>query len=101
MTTTRRRPSEKVAFSSISQGDLPQGRRGKHHAIVARILSEVEELKDGRALKVPLAELPDSKANIRSALSRTSKQRNITVITSSDDENLYVWKANNSNHRQG
>ncbi len=97
MTITRRRPSEKVAFSSISQGELPQGRRGKHHAIVSRILSEVEELKEGRALKVPLSELPDSKANIRSALSRTSKQRNLEIVTSSDDEHLYVWKSGNHN----
>jgi hypothetical protein len=40
---------------------------------------------------VPISELPDTKENIRSALNRASKQLNIQVATSSDDEHLYVW----------
>ena len=46
----------------------------------------------GSALKVPLADLPDSKENIRSALNRATRQRGIEVATSSDAEYLYVWK---------
>jgi len=35
--------------------------------------------------------LPDSKENIRAALSRATKARNMNVATSSDEKYLYVW----------
>ncbi len=38
----------------------------------------------------PIAELPDAKVNIRSALSRATKQRKVNVATSSDEHFLYV-----------
>jgi hypothetical protein len=41
---------------------------------------------------IPLSALPDSKENIRSALSRATRQRGVEISTSSDAENLYVWK---------
>ncbi len=81
-------------FSTISQDDLPQGRRGKHHEIIADLLGDLETLPDGRALKIPLEELPDSKANIRSALNRASRQRKMEIATASDETHLYVWKPN-------
>ena len=81
-----------ASFASIKQDQVPQGRNGKHHDIVKRLLRELEGLEEGRALKIPLSELPDSKANIRSALNRASRQRNIEVVTSSDNEHLYAWK---------
>ncbi|MDT8067528.1 MAG: hypothetical protein ROO76_05110 [Terriglobia bacterium] len=84
--------TERRAFASISQDDLPHGRHGKHFSIVAEILRDLETLSDGRALKIPLAELPDSKANIRSALNRASKLRKLEIATSSDDGHLYIWK---------
>jgi TusA-related sulfurtransferase len=56
------------------------------------LLEGIEQLKQGSALKVPLAELPDTKENIRSALSRATKQKNLDVATSSDDNYRYVWK---------
>jgi hypothetical protein len=46
------------------------------------------------ALKIPLSALPDTKENVRAALSRATRQRGIDIETSSDDEFLYVWKAN-------
>ena len=81
-----------MRFGSISQTDLPFGRNGRHKAIVEQLLSDLEQLGSGEALKVPLAELPDSKVNIRSALNRATQQRGIVVATSSDAENFYVWK---------
>jgi hypothetical protein len=42
-------------------------------------------------LKVPLAQLPDTKENIRSALNRATRERGISVSTSSDDDSLYIW----------
>ncbi len=80
-----------MKFQSIFQRDIPKGRDGKHKAIVAQLLSDPEQLATGSALKVPLADLPDSKENIRSALNRATRQRGMDVATSSDAEFLYVW----------
>jgi hypothetical protein len=79
-------------FESILQVDVPKGRDGKHKQIVNQLLGGIERLKTGSALKIPLAELPDTKENIRSALSRASKQRKLDIATSSDEQYLYVWK---------
>ncbi|HWB31955.1 MAG TPA: hypothetical protein VG714_02160 [Acidobacteriaceae bacterium] len=81
-------------FSSILQSDVPKGRDGKHKKIVQRLLDNIDQLQDGLALKIPLVDLPDTKENIRSALSRATKQRGIEISTSSDDLNLYVWRTN-------
>ena len=79
-------------FASILQADVPKGRDGKHKQIILQLLEAIEELKAGNALKIALADLPDSKENIRSALSRATRQRNIDIATSSDEDFLYVWK---------
>ncbi len=36
--------------------------------------------------------MPDSKENIRSALSRAATQQRISIATSSNEEFLFVWK---------
>lgn len=79
-------------FESILQVDVPKGRDGKHKQIVNQLLEGIEQLKIGSALKIPLTELPDTKENIRSALSRATRQKHMDVATSSDDNYLYVWK---------
>ncbi len=89
--------SEKLeaSFESIFQVDVPKGRDGKHKRIVSRLLADIDELKSGSALKIPLEALPDSKENIRAALNRATRLRGIEVATSSDAEHLYVWKTDN------
>jgi hypothetical protein len=79
-------------FESILQVDVPKGRDGKHKQIVSQLLEGIGKLKRGSALKIPLSELPDTKENIRSALSRATRQKNLDIATSSDDDYLYVWK---------
>jgi len=79
-------------YESILQVDVPKGRDGKHKQIILQLLEGIEQLNQGSALKIPLAELPDTKENIRSALSRVTKQKKIDVATSSDENFLYVWK---------
>lgn len=79
-------------FKSILQEEVPKGRDGKHKKIVTELLEDLERLAHGSALKVPLSELPDSKENIRSALNRATRQKNIIVATSSDAQYLYIWK---------
>ena len=80
-----------MKFRSILQMDVPKGRDGKHKEIVTQLLSDLEQLPAGSALRIPLADLPDSKENIRSALNRATRQRGLEVATSSDNEFLYVW----------
>jgi hypothetical protein len=78
-------------FKSMRQVDVPQGRNGKHKEIVTKILSDLDQLKDGIALKVPLAQLVEGKENVRSALNRATRNSNRRVATASDDAFLYVW----------
>ena len=81
-----------MRFESMLQSDVPKGRDGKHKMIIQQLLSDIDLLADGNALKIPLSALPDSKENIRSALSRATRQKGLVVATSSDDEFLYVWR---------
>jgi hypothetical protein len=84
--------TERTRFKSISQTELPQGRNGKHRQIVTQILSDLEQLSVGDALKIPLDQLPDTKENIRSALNRATRQKGLNIATSSDDQYLYAWR---------
>ncbi len=81
-----------MTFQSILQLDVPKGRDGKHKRIVTQLLSDIDRLAAGMALKVPLSALSDSKENIRSALNRATHFRGLEVATSSDADYLYVWK---------
>ena len=78
-------------FKSIPQLDVPQGRNGKHKAIVTKILSDLDQINSGVALKVPLAQLVESKEKVRSALNRATRKNGHRVATASDDTFLYVW----------
>ena len=82
-------------FKTMEQADIPQGRNGKHKLIVTRILSDLDQIKEGTALKVPLADLAESKEKVRSALNRATRKTGRPVATASDDTFLYVW-----NHSQ-
>lgn len=92
MATNSDSNSSPMKFESILQLDVPKGRDGKHKAIVTQLLSDIEQLTPGSALRVPLSALPDSKENIRAALNRATQQRGLEVATSSDETYLYVWK---------
>jgi hypothetical protein len=81
-----------MKFESVLQANVPKGRDGKHKEIITHLLSEIARLDTGAALKIPIAQLPDTKQNIRSALSRAANQKKISLATSSNEEFLYVWK---------
>ena len=81
-----------MKFESILQTSVPKGRDGKHKQIITQLLSDIERLASGQALKIPLDQLPDTKQNVRSALSRAAAQQDLSLATSSNDEFLYVWK---------
>jgi hypothetical protein len=78
-------------FRTMVQLDVPQGRNGKHKQIVATILKDLDNLKTGSALKVPLADLAASKEKVRSALNRATRKDGRNVATASDATFLYVW----------
>jgi hypothetical protein len=80
-----------VHFKTMIQSDVPQGRHGKHRSIVTAILNDLDQLRDGGALKVPLAELAESKAKVRAALNRATRKAGLKVATASDTNFLYVW----------
>ena len=82
---------EKMNFKSMRQADVPHSRNGKHKEIVSRILSDLDRIEKGAALKVPLAQLTESKEKVRSALNRATRQRGHKVATASDEMFLYVW----------
>ncbi len=90
-------PAAPMRFHSISQVDVPKGRDGKHKKIITLLLDDIAQLKPGSALKIPLAELPDTKENIRAALSRAAAQKSLCIATSSNSEFLFVWKTNEGN----
>lgn len=89
MATRKRKDNN---FESILQLDLPSGRKGKHHSLLLRVLQDLEQLQDGRAIRIPLAACDGSVADIRAAIFRATNKRHFEIATSSDDEFFYVWK---------
>jgi len=79
------------AMAIEAQSDVPQGRNGKHKGIVTKILSDLEQVAEGVAVKVPLAQLAESKEKVRSALNRAIHKGGRHVSTASDATFLYVW----------
>ena len=88
---TRKLNQPRTHFRTMAQLDVPQGRHGKHKEIVTTILKDLDRLEDGAALKVPLSELADGKAKVRSALNRATRKNGHIVATASDSEFLYIW----------
>jgi len=88
--STRKQKPE-MNFKTMAQTDVPQGRNGKHRQIVTKLLSDLDQLKEGVAIRVPLAELADSKERVRSALNRATRKAGRNVATATDASFLYVW----------
>lgn len=83
-----------IPFQAVQREDIPKTRRGKHMQVITLLLSYLDQLSPGAALKVPLDSLPDTKANIRAALNRATRRTGTAIATSSDSGNLYIWKTN-------
>jgi DNA helicase TIP49 (TBP-interacting protein) len=78
-------------FKTMVQADVPQGRIGKHKQFVTTILKDLDGLKEGSAIKVPLADLAETKEKVRSALNRATRKAGRRVATATDATFLYVW----------
>jgi len=88
---TSRTKNIPMNFTEMPLADVPQGRNGKHKPIVAKILSDLDRVQNSVALKVPLAELAESKEKVRSALNRATRKSGRNVATASDENFLYIW----------
>lgn len=81
----------KSHFKTMAMVDVPRSRNGKHKKIVTAILRDLDDLGEGVAFKVPLAELGDTKENVRSALNRATRKSGRDVATATDENFLYIW----------
>jgi len=88
-------------YAAVNRSEVPQGRKGKHRKAVADILADLPKLNAQQAIKIPLSSLNGEKMqNLRSALNRVTREKNIPVVTSSDEKFLYVWRADSSKNTQ-
>jgi len=79
-------------FETIDTFAVPHGRKGKHNALVSRVLASLLVSPPDKAVKIPLLELGKQPIqNVRSALNRAGKKIGRDISTSSDDYYLYVW----------
>jgi hypothetical protein len=81
-----------LRFPSVPLVELPAGNR-KHERIVSQALNDLRKLGEDQALKIDLriAGGP-KKADLRSALHRAAKKEGLELATTSDYENLYVFR---------
>ena len=90
---TRNGNGNDTHYAAVNRSDVPQGRKGKHRKVVADILDDLSKLNAQQAVRVPLSSLNGEKMqNLRSALNRVTRERNIPVETSSDEKYLYIWR---------
>jgi hypothetical protein len=83
---------KKSNYETTTLVRVPHSRNGKHKELMAGILSDLETLQAGMAMKIPLKGLGFTKEKIRSALNRATAKMDVNVATASDATYLYVWK---------
>ncbi len=83
--------ARKARYVTMNTADVPHSRNGKHKNLVREILADLDQLKEGSAMKIALADLGDTKERVRSALNRATRKAKRAVATASDDLYLYVW----------
>lgn len=84
---------KELNFDTMDSLDVPHDRKGKHNALMTRILEDLQRVKPGVALKVPVSALGSQPVeNIRAALTREVKKTKFKIATSIDDDYFYVWR---------
>lgn len=86
----RAKPSLHFPLVSLAEANK---RAGKHHSIVYDILSDLAMLDEYSAIKVDLAAVGKKKADLRAALHRAARNAKLPLATSSEGNNLYVFRA--------
>ena len=78
-------------YESVNRAEVPQGRKGKHRKAVADILADLSKLIAQQAVKIPLSSLNGEKMqNLRSALNRVTREKNIPVLTNVERRRIPV-----------
>jgi len=84
---------KELHFDTVDTIDVPHDRKGKHNALVSRIMEDLHRIEPGVALKVPASALGSQKIeNIRAALAREVKKTRLRIATSIDQDYFYVWR---------
>jgi hypothetical protein len=92
MTKEKKKAGSKPHYEQVPTESVRGHRKGKHHELLQRILEDLEFLPAGSAIKIPLKSTDGvTLENLRSAVHRATKK--LDVETSSDNENLYIWKS--------
>jgi hypothetical protein len=69
---------------------------------VAKILDDLHKLAAEKAVLIPLDDLEGEKMeNVRSALNRATRQRDMLVATATDEKYFYVWRTDQKNSQAG
>jgi hypothetical protein len=80
-------------YGRTAVSGLKKSRKGKHHALLLKIMQDLGKSQSGFAVTIPLASIGGIPVlNLRSAIVRSAAKEGFSVATSSDDENFYVWK---------
>lgn len=84
-------------YSRVLVSGLKRTRRGKHHDLMGKIMEDLRKCEAGFAVQIPLDSIEGvSVLNLRSAIVRAAAKESIGIITSSDGEYFYAWKADTS-----
>jgi hypothetical protein len=96
------KPAAPSNFSSTLISTVPHSRKGKHNSIVAKIMDDLNKLAPDKAVLVPLDRLDGEKMeNVRSALNRATRQRDMLVATATDDKYFYVCRTGQKDSQEG
>ena len=80
-------------YQTVPVEALQQTRKGKHYDFVSGVLSDLEVLKPGSAIKIPLEGVKGiSVVKLRAAINRATAAKGMKISTSSDAGNFYVWR---------
>src|ERR1700720_4336491 len=88
-------------FKTMELVDVPRSRNGKNKKIIMAILGDLDQLGETAAFKGPLADLGDTKENVRSALNRATRKSGRDVATATDENFLYVWNVAKPKESEG
>lgn len=91
--------NQQLLYERVPISDLLKGRRGKHNKLILGVLHDLSTLPIDEAIRIPLKKSGGiSLTNLRSAISRATRTRQIKIQTYSDSDYLYLWKTQGIQH---